>query len=282
MTPKVGHRPTDPTQMLEIDRASSGLRRKTDRDLPETDLGRYTRAQLTFAVAAWPLRAAEERRSALIFRALMHAGRVAGIPEQWTRRFLSAARDEIGHAKLCAAIGARLGADRPRYDAGPVRIRLASLIDPVDRAAALLLVEVAMGETVSMSLFRAGRRAAVEPLTRAALASILSDEVRHQRIGWEGIVALWPSLSARQKEALQTQATLGLASFEQRIAVPALRRLEAGEPFDPAYAALGVLSPEARVEAFYQSIEHLVVPRLTRVGLQGKRAWDDRYRRSST
>jgi hypothetical protein len=58
---------------------------------------------------------------------------------------------------------------------------------------------------------------------------------------------------------------------------PALRRLHAGERFDPALGALGVLSPEARVEAFYTAVERLVVPRLTRLGLDGAAAWNDRY-----
>ena len=62
--------------------------------------------------------------------------------------------------------------------------------------------------------------------------------------------------------------------------MPALQRLEAGEPFDPAFAELGVLAPEARVEAFYGAVERLVVPRLDALGLDGTRAWNERYRRT--
>jgi len=39
-----------------------------------------------------------------------------------------------------------------------------------------------------------------------------------------------------------------------------------------------VLAPETRVEAFYAAIEQLVVPHLDRLGLDGARAWRDRYR----
>ena len=148
----------------------------------------------------------------------------------------------------------------------------------MQRITALLLVEAAMGETVSTMLFRAGRRATTEPLTHAALSAILSDEVRHQRSGWTGMVALWSSLSEQQREALQIEATQGFAALERQVAVPALRRLDAGEPFDPAFAALGVLKPEARVDAFYHAIERLVVPRLSALGLDGARAWSERYR----
>jgi hypothetical protein len=50
---------------------------------------------------------------------------------------------------------------------------------------------------------------------------------------------------------------------------------------DPAHGALGVLHPEARVEAFHQAVERHVLPRLTRPGLDGRRAWEERYRAAS-
>jgi len=246
--------------------------------LPAASLAGYTAAEVAFARAAWPMRAAEELRSALIFRALAQASARSPIAAAWTARFLSAARDEIFHARLCAAIGARLGADRPRYDAGPVRARLAPLAEPTARACALTLIEVAIGETISLAMFRAGRRAAREPLTRAALERILVDEVRHQRLGWSAIFEWWSALDARRRQALQEEARRALAAMERQIAAPALQRLEAGTAFEPAHADLGVLAPEARVEAFYAAVERLVVPRLTRLGIDGARAWQDRYR----
>ncbi len=251
-------------------------------ELPAPELTAYSAAQRAFAVAAWPLRAAEELRSALIYRALVAASRAAGLPAPWPARFAEVVRGEVRHARLCATVGARLGAARPPYDAGPVRARLAPLVDPITRTGALLCAEVAIGETISMTLFRAGRRSATEPLARAALESILRDEVRHQRLGWDGLAVLWPLLAPARRDALQREATSALAASEQQIAAPVLRRLEAGEPFDPAYAELGVLAPETRVEAFYAAIEQLVVPHLDRIGLDGGRAWADRYRATIT
>jgi hypothetical protein len=89
---------------------------------------------------------------------------------------------------------------------------------------------------------------------------------------------LWPGLSDERRARLQFESSNGLAAMEQQIAVPALRRLEAGRPFDPAHAALGVLAPEARVDAFYQAVERLVLPRLDALGLDGAGAWSRRYR----
>ena len=76
---------------------------------------------------------------------------------------------------------------------------------------------------------------------------------------------------------MQEEARAGLGAIEQQIAAPALRRLEAKIDFAPHYAELGVLAPEARVEAFYEAIERLVIPRLTLLGLDGQSAWDDCY-----
>jgi hypothetical protein len=247
-------------------------------DLPAPLLGPYTEAQVRFATQAWPLRAAEELRSAQVFRALSGAARAARMPDPWPKRFLAAMRDEVRHARLCATIAMRLGAAAPRYDPRPVRARIAGLPEARMRNLALLLVEVAMGETISMVLYRAGRRAAIEPLTRAALGAILRDEVRHQHLGWTGLAALWPALTEPLRAAAQREAASGLARCERQIACPAMRWLQAQQPFDEAYSALGVLHPEARVEAFYLAVERLVLPRLTGLGLDGPMAWESRYR----
>jgi hypothetical protein len=200
------------------------------------------------------------------------------MPTPWPSRFDAAARDELRHARLCATVGASLGSAKPVYDARPVRARLAALPDERTRVAVLLVVEVAIGETISMCLFRAGCRSAVEPITRAALSAILHDEARHQRLGWMGLRVLLPTLTASQRAAVEREAALGLGACERNIAVPAMRWLDEGHPFDPAYAALGVLKPEARLDAFYFAVERLAVPRLGRVGLDGALAWKNRYR----
>jgi hypothetical protein len=247
-------------------------------DLPAPDVTPYTEAQLRFATVAWPMRSAEELRSARIFRALAHASRSVRMPDPWPRRFASAVRDEVRHARLCATVGAALGAPLPTYDARLVKARLAGVPEPLERLLSLLVIEVAMGETISMYLFRAVRRASIEPLTHAALSSIVGDEVRHQRLGWQGLAYLGPVLNESMRAFLQREATRGLAMCEQQTARPAMLWLKQKRPFDPAYAALGVLHPESRVEAFYFAVERFVVPRLTRLGLDGDLAWKNRYR----
>ena len=80
------------------------------------------------------------------------------------------------------------------------------------------------------------------------------------------------------RDAVQREAARGFAAVEQQSARPAMLWLQRRQPFDPAYAGLGILNPEARVEAFYFAVERFVIPRLTRLGLDGALAWKDRYR----
>jgi hypothetical protein len=246
-------------------------------ELPHPSLDGFRSGDVAFARVSWPMRAAEELRSAMIFRALARASACSPVTAAWEGRFLDAAHDELFHARLCATVGTRLGAERPRYDATRVHDRLAPLVDPLARACSLLLLEVAIGETISMLLLRAARRASTEPLTRAALHLILADEVRHQRLGWTALSAWWPGLSDEVRTTLQETTRIGLAALEQQVAAPALSRLSSGAPFEAPYAALGVVKPEARVEAFYDAVERLVLPRLDKLGLDGQGAWRRRY-----
>jgi hypothetical protein len=224
------------------------------------------------------MKAAEEYRSASIYAALQSAAMLAGFPLDLVAVAASASLDELGHAALCLDVARALGDPAPvEASMEAVNARVADT-PPRWLALKLLLVEVAMGETVSCALFRAGRDEAVEPVVRTALSWILRDEARHARVGWECLSALGDELTSNDRELLQREATLQLGLMEQAQAVPSLRRLEAKAPFDPELALLGVLSPERRVEAFYQAVEGSVCVRLGRLGLDGGRAWADRYR----
>ena len=258
--------------------AAHWSKRGGDVVLPAPRLEDFTPEQIAIARAAWPMKAAEEYRSASIYAACASAAMYAGLPLDLVALVASTQVDELRHAALCASVARALG-DATPIGASMAIVRERTRTDrPRALALKLLLVEVAMGETVSCALFRTGRDGTTEPLIRAALSSILRDEARHARSGWEALGALEGELSREELDELQHEATAQLGLMEQSMALPSLRKLEANEPFDPKLVALGVLGPERRVEAFYAAIEGSVLPRLDRLGLDGKRAWTDRYR----
>jgi hypothetical protein len=238
---------------------------------------RYTAQQIAFAGAAWTMRAEEERRSAAVFSDLLSLIADAEASLVVVHEVHAMVGDELFHAALCAERASALGAPRPA--SAPLPRKAALPLAPEERrsrALEIVLVEGAMGETISSALFAAGRRAAEEAAARAALTRILKDEAMHARRFWRLLDALrGPGDEGR----LHAVATRALGLIERTQIVPVLKRLERSAPFDPAWAALGVLPPEARVEAFYGAIERRVVPELDARGLHGTRAWEARYRR---
>jgi hypothetical protein len=232
-----------------------------------------------FAAQAWPLRAAEEDRSQAIFQEVGVLAREVCLGEGLSARLTDAARDEGEHRTLCIRVGKQMSARAPRLDRSAVRARLRGLPGaPRERLLSLLVVEVATGESVSCSLFSAALERAQDELTRSALTTILRDEARHALLGWDCLAAALEGAPEASMAWAREEARRGLASLEQTVARPALRRLESGEPFDERLAAFGVLSPEARVEAFYETVEKRVVPRLNAAGLEGASGWERRYR----
>jgi hypothetical protein len=245
-------------------------------ELPPMHLEPYAADDVAFAARAWTMRAEQERQSAGVFAALASALVDSGEPLDLAGAFTRVVADELAHSELCATLATRLRTQVPRAE--PI-VRPTSGTPGERRALALriLLVEGAIGETLSCALFNLGRNLAREPCTRAALGRILRDEIGHARTSWEALEALRPAMSEKEREGLEQLATQALGSIEQTQMVPVLRRLERGEHFQPAWAELGVLPPAQRADTFYAAIERRVIPRLERVGIDGARAWRERY-----
>lgn len=247
--------------------------------LPDPSLTGFTEEHLAFAARAWTMRAEEEHRSASVFSELLAALVDCGAPLDLASGLSGLVADELRHAVLCTQLAARFRAPAPQARLAPVHARLAGSGGERSRLAfSLILVEGAIGETISSALFNAGRHLTREPCSRAALSAILRDEARHALFFWEAAATLGPTILDREREGLEEELRAALGAIELHQALPSLRRLEAALPFDQALARLGVLPPDRRVEAFYHALEQGVLPRLRRLGFDADRAWRDRHR----
>ena len=245
--------------------------------LPAADLRGFAPEVVVFAVRAWTLKAEEELRSAAVFTAIVAGLLEGGAPLDLLDALGAIVRDEIAHAALCCDLAERFHAPRPSGSAIGARPRLTQSADRRRMALALLLFEGAIGESLSAMLFHAGRRGATEPCARAALDSILRDESRHASVCWAGLEVLLPALDGGDRAWLQHDLQRSFGALERDGILPTLRRLEAGDAVDPAAFALGVIPPELRVDTFYKGLERVVLPRLSRLGFDGKAAWERRY-----
>jgi len=223
------------------------------------------------------MRAAQERRSAAVFATISAALTRLPLPLSLLGAVARIANDEIGHAALCRRLATELGVAVPADDLGGTERRLALAgAGATTPLAALLLVEGAVGETLSTALFAATRRSTSDPRSRAALTLILRDETRHARTCWAAFKELARAI-ALDTHALEADLSCELGIVERETILPALRRVEAGDNDPPELVALGVLPPLARVEAFYSTLEGKVLPRVTALGIDGAAAWSGRY-----
>jgi hypothetical protein len=221
-----------------------------------------------FAAQAWPLRAAEEDRSQAIFQEAGALAREVGLGEALATRLDHAARDEGEHRALCMHVGKAMRARAPRLDRSPVRARLRSLPGaPRQRLLSVLVVDVAVGESVSCGLFAAALDRTEDSLIRSALTTLLRDEAGHALLGWDCLAAALEGAPDEAKAWAREEAGRGLAALQQSMARSALRRAETVEPFDERLGAFGVLSPEARMQTFHDAVEKRVLPRLDALGV---------------
>jgi hypothetical protein len=200
----------------------------------------------------------------------------ADVPLSIPRQAHAVVGDELAHADLCAEVAGKFGAPQPRPRPLPsVGVELASAEERRRRALEIILVEGAIGETVSCALATAAQRLTEHPDARAALSRIVEEGARHVCVFWDMFDAL---LAHGDGEYLHDFVPIALGAVEQSQLVSALRVLDrGGVPFDPLWSKLGVLSPADGVDAFYEAIDKRVLPALTARGLDGSGAWAARY-----
>lgn len=203
-------------QVIERSMACIGRRPEGLRPLPPVDAG---------AVGRWLAEvAALEAASVPAFRRLAEELRSHGAPEALVGAAVSAADDEVRHARQMAALARRYGADvvAPVVDEAAPRDLLALAIDNA--------CEGCVRETFGAALGAWQAARAADPLVAAVMRRIADDEAGHAELSWH--IAAW--LDTQLDAA--GRAAVAAARAE---AVAALR--EAADVADPACrAALGL------------------------------------------
>ena len=239
---------------------------------------RFDDRHRAMAAQAWSARAGQERCSAAVFAAICHGLLAVPVSLTLSSALARIVDDELRHAELCEQMARELGGALDKDELGDAERRLRPPErDAISAAISLLLVEGAVGETISTALFAATRTLTAEPRSRSALSLILRDEARHARTCWEALDLLTGEVT-RDGAALSADLSHELGVVEAHSVLPALKRVEAGDLGMPEHAALGLLPPLRRVEVFYATLEQNVFPRLRRFGIDTQSVWGDRYK----
>lgn len=225
------------------------------RDLPE-ELRRGL-AERWLSQAATELRVA--RSFALVHDALVAEGADGGLIAIASR----AVDDEHRHTALCLELGKRF------IGTSELRIPLLPFSPPTHEAAesdelrrALhVMGQCVFNETFASAYLSAALDGATDPLAKAALRELLSDEIDHARVGWAYVLTLEPRLRAGVRDWLFPLAYCNLR--EWRTAIGSAPREE-----DGPLVAHGFPSRSAAETALVGVLRDLIVPSLREQGLR--------------
>lgn len=147
------------------------------------DVAHADPSDLAAAHLGWASRIVDEHRTVLVMSELLGLLGALGAPFETLATVHGIAGDELRHTRMCAELAACFG---------PLEALVIDLDDlalppshepPACRAIRIVARELVIGEAESVAVLRAYRDATTDPACRAALSSILADEVRHAAAG---------------------------------------------------------------------------------------------------
>jgi hypothetical protein len=214
----------------------------------------------------WRRRAENELATSRVFAQLDHDLRLFGAPSEVLELSARAADDEAFHAELCALTSEIYGEEaRPLVPPPqPPRPRFA-VCSPRVHGALFAALHSAINETIGVTYLSACLAQAHSRAARCVVKEILSDEVRHSRIGWAVLAS--PQLSSHDRASI--------ASF-----IPALldvcvgtwlADIETDYP-DDLPSGHGCIQHHGIAQAVKDAVHGVILPGLEHIGIDARPA----------
>lgn len=276
-TPALSRRFTSTPLARQHERLMQKGQARTPRAIPwkKFDRTRYPEPALALAAHEMSALAVGEYIAVDQFARIASALALAGVPMDLVSTAAAIPADEIRHsdytlrfASLLAGRELELPVSAPTYLA---RFRKTLGLRELD----LLMVELpTIAETLAAALLRACAERASDPVAKAVLSSVLSDEVHHLRLGWYYLTWRSPQWSRADRQRVADHAAelvMGVEThFWQGRDAPAGSRAAA--------RALGVLDSVTQRRVVREVMQDEIVPGLDALGLGASHAWRARRR----
>ncbi len=198
-----------------------------------------------------------------------------GVPIDLVAAASAIPADEIRHsdytlrfASMLAGRDVALPYARPAYEG-----RMSKPMSLADLDLVMLELP-AIAETLAAALLRACAEAATDPVSKAVLGSILSDEVHHLRLGWYYLHWRSPAWTRAERQRAADFAGNTLLGIEVEFG----KGRDAPPGSKQAAKALGVLDTPSQRRVVRDVMEQEIVPALDALGLGASHAWRARRR----
>jgi hypothetical protein len=232
----------------------SGARRRIAWEAWDTSaLGDAARAKLG---DAWRSRQRQEHLAVGAFSLLAGELAAEGCPPVVLALAARAASDEVRHAEICRrlAVGFLGEAAVPARYHGVPRVPRHAGADAAGRALYHVVEMCCLSETFTGVYLTEMLARATHPVARAAVESLLEDEVDHGRVGWA-------YLASRRAEGRLAGLAEALPAMLDRTMGRVMRMTRREpEPDDPALEAWGYLGNDAGAALFVRTLRDVVLP----------------------
>jgi hypothetical protein len=211
----------------------------------------------------WRERMRQEHLAVGAFALLTQEVAAEGCPPAILSLLARAASDEVRHAEVCRRMAvAVLGEDGiPGYYRGLPKVPRHEPSTAGERTLFHVVEMCCLSETLTGVYFTEMLARATHPTARAAIESLLEDEIDHGRVGWA-------YLASRKGDARLAALAVALPSMLDRTSGRALRDLERrAEPDDPAREAFGHLGARAGSSAVRRALRDVIVPGFEQLGV---------------
>jgi hypothetical protein len=244
-------------------RAASGARSIAEVVDPEIErLPIEGRAKLA---AIWQKRSGLELRVAAGFSALAVELFEHGASQGVYEILGQAVRDEIHHAEISVEMASKYRGDAPVWpEPEPLHIPPFAPTTGAMHATLYVIAMCCINETVACGVLEAALGQAKSPLVRAALGTILADEIDHARAGWAHLAS--PYVTAEMKRALP--------NWLHRLHAAKLRELVEDDSPLPGehFAEHGMLSRERSRAVVHATLVDVSFPGFRRAGIDASLA----------
>lgn len=255
---------------LEAEHQRLMRRRQAPIPWQATTAGELTAAERARLAGTWTRRAAAEYLAVSTFSVLSLDLVAAGAPADVLSLCLRAGIDEVRHAELCLRMIEIYGGERVLPPPGmsnlpddPARPRL-------HQALANTMLVSCVSETYATTILTATVELTVDPVARAVLTSIYSDEVMHARLGWSYLRHALEQGGDGARAAAAAMVPVALRGVANVVE----RERPAGE-VTAAVRDHGLMTPAEERVIFSSCVREVLVPGFEALGIGCGSAVDD-------
>ena len=239
------------------------------RQVADAEIDALSTDSRAILAAIWQERGASELKVAGGFSALSANLIEYGTADAVLKLVSRAVRDEVHHAEIAVDMAARYrGSEIEWPPPAPFPVPTLAPADGRLRATLLVIAMCCINETLACGILEGQLSQAKSPLTRAALQTVLADEIDHARAGWAHVVSPFVT-DAMKKE-------IGGGGWLPRLLHGRLKDLtDTDSPFPGEQLPdHGILTRKARNEIVATALKDVVFPGFDRAGLDTASARD--------